>query len=295
MMDAICAELTEEWEGGPLREDALGIWQGEEYLRRVHYAAQVLTRFAANSDFRTIATEQSFGKQGELPPLELTLADGSSVALQGQIDRIDTYADGEGIWLRIVDNKSSRKKPDPAKMDDGEQLQLMIYLKTALQAIPGARPAGALFFPIQDAEIAGTDETPETVKAERLKKVRMKGLVNAREDVVRAMDRELRPYSVDEVFKKDGGMRKDADWAIEESVLLGLMDAAERKAAEICSEIREGRIEAAPRGREEQDLPCRFCGYRTLCRTRKESRRPRAEEISYRDIAGKNTLRKEEK
>ena len=58
LVSGICAEETREWEDGPLREDALGIWQGEDYLRRVRHAARTLTRFAANSDFRTIATEQ---------------------------------------------------------------------------------------------------------------------------------------------------------------------------------------------------------------------------------------------
>lgn len=300
IMDAICAELTEEWEGGPLKEDALGIWQGETYLRRVHHAAQVLTRFAANSDFRTIATEQTFGRSGALPALELQLADGSKAEIHGIIDRIDTYENGEGVWMRVVDNKSSEKKPDPAKMDDGEQLQLMIYLKAAEQAYPFARAAGAMFFPIQDAEIPGEEETKEATEAARLKKVRMKGLVNAREDVVRAMDRELHPYSVDEVFsKKDGSVRKDAEWAVEENVLQGLMTAAQEKAAEILGEIRQGRIEAAPRGKDTEDSPCRYCDYRTLCHARRENLRPRSEGITYRDIArgiqGKNTLRDEDK
>ena len=295
IMDGICAELTQEWEGGPLREDPLGIWQGEETLRRGHHAARGLTRFAANSDFRTIATEQSFGKQGALPPLELKLSDGSRVALQGQIDRIDTYENGEGIWLRIVDNKSALKKPDPAKMEDGEQLQLMIYLKTAVAATPGARPAGALFFPIRDTEVAVTDESPEHVEAERLKQVRMKGLVNAREDVIRAMDRDVQPYSMDEALNRDGSIKKNVRWAVEEEVLQGLMDAAERKAAEICGEIREGKIPPEPRGSADEDVPCRYCSYRTLCRVRREFRRPRKEETTFRDAAGKNTLREAEK
>ena len=295
IMDGICAELTQEWEESPLREDALGIWQGEEYLRRVRHAARVLARFARNSDFRTIATEQAFGKTGGLPPLRLRLADGSSVQVQGVIDRIDTYENGEGVWLRVVDNKSREKKPDPSKMEDGEQLQLMIYLKAAEQAYPHTHAAGALFFPVQDAEVPGADETPEALEAERLKKVRMKGLVNAREDVLRAMDRDIRPYSLDDVFKKDGTVRKGADWAVEESVLHGLMAAAEEKAAEIAGEIRQGRIEAAPRGTEE-DSPCRYCGYRVLCHRRKEFLRPRSTDVTYTDIArsagpGKNTLR----
>ena len=302
MMDAICAELTEEWDGSSLREDAMGIWQGEEYLRRIHHAARVLTRFAANSDFRTIATERSFGRDDGLPPMILHLADGSEVKLQGIIDRIDTYENGEGIWLRVVDNKSSLKKPDPAKMADGEQLQLMIYLKAVLRAYPGSRPAGAMFFPIQDAEISPADESPETLEAERLKKVRMKGIINAREDVVRAMDRDRKPWSVDEVFTRDGSIRKGADWVVEEGVLQGLMEAAEQKATEICGEIRNGRIEPLPRGSGEENSPCRYCGYRTLCHTLPQGTHPREEEITFRDIArraeaaaGKTTLRDNEK
>ena len=175
-------------------------------------------------------------------------------------------------------------------MADGEQLQLMIYLRAAAEAYPQAQAAGAMFFPVQDAEVAAADETPEAVEAERLKKVRMKGLVRAREDILRAMDRDISPYSMDEVFKKDGTVKKSADWALEGNVLDGLMKAAERKAADICGEIREGRIEAAPRGTEET-APCRYCDYRTLCHRRKESMRPREDGITYREIAGENTLR----
>ena len=295
IMDAVCAEQAEAWEGGPLREDALGIWQGEEYLRRVHHAARVLTRFAANSEFRTIATEQGFGRSGSgLPPLVLKLKDGSRVAVQGIIDRIDTYENGEGVWLRVVDYKSSEKKPEPAKMADGEQLQLMIYLRAAERAYPGTRPAGAMFFPVRDNEITAAEETPEALEDERLKKVRMKGLVTAEPEIIRAMDRDRSPYSLDEVFRQDGTLRKSADWVVEETVLEGLMDAAEEKAAEICGEIRRGRIEAAPRGTEET-APCRFCTYRTLCHRRRDSLRPREDGITWQDIARKNTLREEEK
>jgi ATP-dependent helicase/nuclease subunit B len=294
IMDAICAELTEEWEGGPLQEDALGIWQGEEYLRRVRHAARVLTRFAANSDFRTIATEKSFGKPGGLPPTVLELANGTKVAVQGIIDRIDTYENGEGVWLRVVDNKSSEKKPDPAKMEDGEQLQLMIYLKAAERAYPGARAAGALFFPIRDTEISAVEETPESTAEERIRKVRMKGLVTAREDVVRAMDRDISPYSVDKVFKQDGSVLKNASWAVEEETLRGLTEAAVEKAAELCDRMRSGEIEASP-GEDSTGSVCRYCDYRAICRHGGEKGRERNTAITFRDIARKNTLREEEK
>ena len=108
-MDAVCAELTKEWEDSPLRGDAVGEWTGDGYLRRVRHAAQVLTRFARNSDFRTIATERVFGEAEGLPPIVMTLPDGSRAAIRGKIDRIDAWENGEGIWLRVVDNKSGDK------------------------------------------------------------------------------------------------------------------------------------------------------------------------------------------
>ena len=185
-MDGILNELTEEWKEGPLREDAVGAWQGEGYLRRVRHAARVLTRFAANSEFRTIATEQPFGEADGLPPVLLTLRDGSKAAIRGKIDRIDTYENGEGLWLRIVDNKSSSRKPNAARMANGEQLQLMIYLKAAADINPQAHVAGAMYFPVEDKEVAVENDDPAAIESDRMKNVRMKGIVTADEDIVRA-------------------------------------------------------------------------------------------------------------
>ena len=293
MMDGILAELTQQWQEGPLKSDAIGEWQGEEYLRRVRHAAGVLTRFAANSDFRTIATEKEFGEPEGLPPVLLTLKDGSRAAIRGKIDRIDTYKNGEGIWLRIVDNKSREKKPDAAKMATGEQLQLMIYLKAATDGTPGARPAGALYFPVTDREVDTKTDDPEQIDSDRIAAVRMKGLVTAKEEIIRAMDR-VSPFSVDKVFKQDGSPLAKADWAMEEETLRALMDAAADKAAELCDRMRDGEIEAAPRG-DKNGSVCRYCEYHAVCRAGKDRTVPRDPEIGFRDLAGKNTLREAKK
>ncbi len=290
VMDTILTELTEEWKDTPLREDAMGEWTGEGYLRRVRRAAQVLTRFAANSEFRTIATEQPFGENDGLPPVVITLADGSKTAIRGQIDRIDTYENGEGVWLRVVDNKSRGKKPDPAKMEDGEQLQLMIYLKAAADSMPGTRPAGAMFFPIEDKEVSTDEDNPEKIENDRISEVRMKGLVTAEEDLIRAMDRDVHPFSVDKVFNKDGTISKSASWAVEEKTLSGLMDAAVEKAGELCGRMRDGDIAAMP-GEDSLGPVCRYCDYKAICRNGGRETRKLNTGITYQDIAGKNTLR----
>ncbi len=292
-MDAVCAELTEEWEDSPLRSDAVGEWTGEGYLRRVRRAAQVLTRFAANSDFRTIATEQVFGEAEGLPPIVMHLADGSKAVIRGKIDRIDTWENGEGVWLRIVDNKSREKKPDLAKMETGEQLQLMIYLKAAADSIPEARIAGAMFFPVTDQEVETAVDDPAKIEADRLSNSRMKGLVTAREDVLRAMDRDISPFSLDKVFNKDGSVGKNISWAMEEEKLRSLMDAAVEKAGELCGRMRGGEIRATP-GEDPAGSACRWCEYGAICRAGFPDSRKPGMEITDLDAGGKNTLRESE-
>lgn len=294
VMDGILSDLTKEWEDSPLRNDALGEWKGEEYLRRIRRAAQVLTRFAANSEFRTVATELGFGEGEALPPLVLPLKDGGKAVIRGKIDRIDTYENGEGVWLRVIDNKSSDKKPDPSRMAAGEQLQLMIYLKAAADSMPGTRMAGALYFPMTDREVETDSDDPAKIESDLISQNRMKGLVTAREDVVRAMDRDISPYSVDKVFKQDGTVQKNASWAMDEETLRGLTEAAVEKAGELCDRMRFGEIEASP-GEDSAGTVCRYCEYRAICRRNGEKGRERDTTITYRDIARKNTLRENEK
>ena len=294
VMDGVLDELTAEWEDSPLRGDALGEWTGETYVRRVRRAAQVLTRFAANSDFRTVATELAFGEDKAMPPLELPLPDGSRALIRGKIDRIDTYENGEGVWLRIVDNKSREKKPDAARMATGEQLQLMIYLRAAAQHYPDARLAGALYFPVTDSEVETARDDPAQIEADRIGTSRMKGLVTAREEIVRAMDRDISPYSVDKVFNQNGTVSKSASWAVDEETLGALAGAATEKAGELCGRMRSGEIEAAPWGDRNTSV-CSWCEYRAICRAGAEKARVRETGITFADLARKNTLRESEK
>ena len=122
----------------------------------------------------------------------------------------------------------------------------------------------------------------------------MKGVVTAEADVIRAMDRDRSPYSVDQVFNKDGSVSKKATWAVEESVMHDLMDAAEEKAAELCDSIRRGNVEAAPRG-DGKETVCAWCDYRTVCHARREDERTRDPGITWQGLAGKNTLHDTEK
>ena len=118
----------------------------------------------------------------------------------------------------------------------------------------------------------------------------MKGLVTAEEDLIRAMDRDVHPFSVDKVFNKDGTVSKSASWAVEEKTLSGLMDAAVEKAGELCGRMRDGDIAAMP-GEDSIGPVCRYCDYKAICRNGGRETRKLNTGITYQDIARKNTLR----
>ena len=280
LLDDILDELTEQWKEGPLREDAYGEWEGKDTLREIRGAVKVLNLFSRMSDFRTIATEQKFGDEEGLPPVILQPEGTGRIALRGTIDRIDAY----NGWIRIIDNKSSKKTLEPARMEQGEQLQLMLYLKAVMDGMPGTRPAGAMYFPITDPNVDIPSDDPERAAVEHMKTSRFSGVAVNDPGVLRAMDRGKEMHSVGKAINADGTVSKGTKWVVSQETLNGLMDAAVRKAEELCVNMRSGDIRIAPLGKENL-LPCRYCEYRAVCGSAAQRRREPGEKITFEEVA----------
>lgn len=273
LVEQALAPLTDAWEDGPLREDAMGRSLGEEYIRSVRRSAWMFTRHARNSRFTTLGTEVRFGEEGGLPPVVLQLADGRRAALRGTIDRIDRFEGDKGVYLRVVDYKSSQQTLDPVRMWCGLQLQLLLYLKAAEQGYEGAVPAGAFYFTVQNPMV----QSPQDVQAEaeRLiaREMRLKGVVLAETEVVEAMDADVPEYSLGKVFNKDGTVAKAAQ-AYDLSGMHALMEHAVHTAEQLTDAIRAGCIDIAP-VQVEQWSACLWCPYTGICG--RDSRRPGGE------------------
>ncbi|MBP3452937.1 MAG: PD-(D/E)XK nuclease family protein [Clostridia bacterium] len=263
MLDRVLSPLTAEWEGGPLREDAMGRQLGESYVRAVRRAAWLFTRHLQNSRFTTWGAEVSFGTEGGLPPVVLTLHDGRRIALRGTIDRIDRYEGDKGLYLRVIDYKSSQKGLDPVRMWYGLQLQLLLYLRAATQIRQGALPAGAFYFTVKDPMVSADEDVKATAEKLIARSLHLKGVVLADAEVVDAMDMDEKQYSIDKVFNQDGTVAKSAN-ALELEEMNALLDHAQRTAAQLADRIREGRMEVSP-AQVEQWSACDYCEYSAIC------------------------------
>ena len=83
--------------------------------------------------------------EGSLPPVRLTLKNGSSVLLSGKIDRVDIYENDEKLYFRVVDYKSGKHTFSLDEVRSGMDIQLILYLFALKGAMPNATPAGAQY------------------------------------------------------------------------------------------------------------------------------------------------------
>lgn len=260
IMDGVLAPLTQQWADGPLADTPAQRLQGSRYIRTAKRAAWLFTRHAQRSRFVTVGEEVVFGEEGGLPPVVLTLQDGRRIALRGKIDRIDRWAGDEGVYLRVVDYKSSQKEIDPTRLWYGLQLQLMLYLQAAAQGMNG-QAAGAFYFTVRDPLVEAED-VKEAAEKELAKALRLKGVVLADTKVVEAMDSEP-GFSLGTIFTSKGAVSAYAQ-AYTPEEMQQLLEHTRGVAAELADGIRSGDVSVSP-AQIDQWSACQWCEYAAVC------------------------------
>ncbi|MBS4177435.1 helicase-exonuclease AddAB subunit AddB [Lederbergia citrea] len=237
-------------------------------------ASHVLSSHAKSSGFEPIGIELAFGPSKELPPLAFTLKNGTNMQLQGRIDRVDKAEDDKGVYLRVIDYKSSSRALDLNEVYHGLALQMLTYLDIIIThsgRLIGmdATPAGVLYFHMHNPIIDSNKIlTLDDIEKEILKKFKMKGLLLGDPDIVRLMDNTLETGSsniVSASINKDGSLSSSskANSASEED--FGILRQYVRNLyKESGNQIISGRVDIDPY-RLGDRTPCQFCSYKPVC------------------------------
>ncbi|MCR4589887.1 MAG: PD-(D/E)XK nuclease family protein [Lachnospiraceae bacterium] len=195
--------------------------------------------------------------------------------LKGRIDRIDTAEAGDTIYVSVIDYKSGNKSFDLSRIYYGLDMQLVIYLKGAMEieriAHPDAeiKPAGIFYYHIADPVIkeeelkSGTPGESEERKMEALK---LRGIVNSDPEVIRLFDGAFDKKSsvVPVSFNKDGSFSAQSSVA-DSGDFRVITDHVQKKAFEIGERIGKGEIEPSPAIFDNKS-PCDYCPYSDCCR-----------------------------
>ena len=237
-------------------------------------AKNILEEFA-HSEFTPAFFELKIGRrEGELPPLEFILNDGSRVSLSGIIDRVDIYRSGNEIFVRVVDYKTGSKSFSLDDLALGLNTQMLLYLFALCSKDRGSRilntdlatvPSGVVYLssniPTIELETSEDEELTEKKAAAAFKR---SGLLLSDEDVLKAMNDELSPAFL-------AGVKKNKSGELSGDSLVSLERFAELKVeietviTDIILQMKSGRADAAPliyKG----DSPCDFCEMRPVCR-----------------------------
>lgn len=231
-----------------------------------------LQRQLKKGEFTPDAYEISFHYADDLKAVNIALSDHEKMRLRGRIDRIDVAQDEEKVYVKVIDYKSGAKQFDLAAMYYGLQLQLVVYMNAAMELEAGKHPdkeivpAALLYYHIDDPAIETPVElTDEEINEQIMGKLRMNGVVNGEETIVKRLDAFMGTKSdvIPVEKKKDGSFSARSSIMSSEELHL-ISDYVSRKVRTIGQEILEGRIDRNPyeKGREQA---CTYCSYRKVC------------------------------
>ncbi|ASF18604.1 helicase-exonuclease AddAB subunit AddB [Staphylococcus saprophyticus] len=215
--------------------------------------------------------------QSELLATPLQTKQGIPINIRGQIDRIDTYQQGDESFVNIIDYKSSKYSGtlDLTKVYYGLQMQMMTYMDIVLQnksrlgLTDMTKPGGLLYFHVHEPRIklAWNQLSEDKRDTEFINSFKLSGLLNSATSVLDAFDTRLEPsYNSDIVplgLKKDGGIKSNSKVA-DEQTIYKLIKHNKQNFIETASNIMDGHTEVAPM-KYNQTLPCDFCNYKSVC------------------------------
>ena len=251
----------------------------EALSKRFHYLFErlsiTLTRLLrqlaqefAQSEFEPVRFELPIRQGGEVSPLELRLADGTQVSVEGTVDRVDLMERDGRRYVRVVDYKSGSKA---FRLDDvyyGLNLQMLIYLfaiwKNGKGQLADCLPAGVLYLPAKDHIIsAARQTTEEQIEKEHQKKYRMNGLVLEDPICVAGMEEKVSGVFIPVRTKNDGSFDARSSLATLEQ-MGSIQRHIERVLSEMAAGLQQGGIAAEPADGLGYE-PCKYCDYQPIC------------------------------
>lgn len=257
------------------REKIFDISNREKYVRKrvseiCTETAMLMISQVREGNINAIYFEQVFSNSevSMFPGVRIELNDGSSVVIEGEIDRVDIISDDERSFVKIIDYKSGYEKFNLDEVKSGWRLQLMIYLKGAMGGIADSEPAGVFYFHIKEKDTDVSNIVSESIESSVSENVkasgRMDGIFLENSTVISGLDGnfENKSYIVKLKRNKDGSLKSSGMLNYEDfSKLIEITDVNLHKAA---SGIMEGFIDIRPLKGKSSDA-CKYCSGRSIC------------------------------
>lgn len=213
------------------------------------------------SAFKIISTEQSLSQSriGALKPLKISVEVSDdftpNVVLTGEIDRIDSYENEGGIYVRIVDYKTGSNTFSIDKVSEGNEIQLPIYLFSATSKENELNPiydnkSGKPLYPAS-AMFLSTKETNGKLNPFR------SGFILSDEEVLQAtsacLDSNITGVKKDKKGQYVGNCLSDEDMANMKQILTDTVSG-------VAKNLYSGKAQRCP-----SEDACKYCKIKNTC------------------------------
>lgn len=254
----------------------------ESLIRRLHRTTELLVMNLLG-EFRQSEFTPVLFERDILHTEEVDLDTGTlQVVLKGVVDRADIFRMGDDVYLRVVDYKTGDKKFSMKDVEEGFQLQLLLYL-FALSSGNGEAlkkevfckgqvlPAGALYFSL-GAKAVSLEQFPEDEETARRtveKAITRSGVFLNLPDVLHAMEETLSGYYIPVTLSKSGAPTVGRSTS-ELKTLAELGELSKKVSSiltSIAKELRTGKAHAVPKSTGGKN-PCQYCKMKPICRIR---------------------------
>ncbi len=211
-------------------------------------------------------------------PVEISGDGGEKIYIYGTIDRVDTFERDGKLYVRVVDYKTGAKSFSPEEIENGENLQMFLYLKSIIECenedfkkslgVPEAEralPAGLVYVKtdINDQKI----DTPlDSLAEEAVKKAQKRmGMVLADREIFDAMGEEYLPVKL----TKSGVHKSYEKFLFTPEGWEEISKSVERAVSKIGHRIASGEIRSASGKEAKAKEPCKYCKFKAFCRNLK--------------------------
>ena len=190
-----------------------------------------------------------------------------------KIDRVDIYENDEASYIRVVDYKSSSRTLDLDDVKEGLSLQLVTYLNAFIKNYKKegreSVPAACVYFNLSDniINIPEYEASDEKMKAEIIKKLRLKGIFLKDIEILEKMDNKIADRDSRMLDVSKNSVTHESNKTLEKEEFIKLSNDIEKTLKNIGSEMLSGVVNIMPNKKADH---CKYCKYMSICR--KESR-----------------------
>lgn len=252
----ITDKIAEKYSSGKLRNLINSEYFKNKLLRNASYATSTIIAELKRSNFHISATESKFSEE-ENESIKILTNKNNVITINGIIDRIDTYEDENGKFIKVIDYKTGNTTFDFLKNYYGISLQLPIYL-TAASIGENKRPAGAFYFkitpPIENIKDSNTyKKIKETVNENKLD-----GVVLDDTNIIEKIDNNKQKNSI-KITRDKSNLMTGEDFS-------NLILHTKKTVTNIANEIMNGNIDIHPYKDDSNYTPCDYCKYKNICK-----------------------------